>query len=190
MHKKLLLHVCCGPCTIVVIDMLREMNFELTGIFFNPNIHPLKEYLKRRESMNMLAEQANLPMIWVDDQYDLTKWLAMVADNPQYGERCKSCYHQRLFHVMQQAEKLEIPYFSSSLLYSKMQLHELIASTGKDISSHASSTQFFYHDFRLRWQEGIDKAKEDDLYRQNYCGCIYSESERFQKKLKALSKSV
>lgn len=182
--SKLLLHVCCAPCSISVVDALRLEGYEITGIFFNPNIHPLKEYLARRESMATLAEKADLPMIWADGGYNLTNWLSMVSESPQYGQRCKLCYHQRLSYTQKIAETHGFAYFSTSLLYSTKQLHDLLSEVGKSVES--KTTQFLYTDFRPLWQEGIDRAIEEEFYRQSYCGCVYSENERYHKKLEKL----
>lgn len=182
--KTVLLHVCCAPCSISVVDALREEGYEVTGVFFNPNIHPLREYLARRDSMKQLAEKADLPVLWADDGYNLTDWLAMVSDTPQYGARCKLCYTQRLSYTQKLAEEHGFDYFSTSLLYSTKQLHELLAQVGTSVEN--AQTPFLYKDFRPLWKEGIERAIEEEFYRQSYCGCVYSENERYHKKLEKL----
>ena len=182
--NTILLHVCCAPCSISVVDALREEGYDVTGIFFNPNIHPLKEYLARRESMQQLATKSNLPMLWADAQYDLTSWLAMVSQTPQYGARCKLCYTQRLSYTHQIAQQHGFTYFSTSLLYSTKQLHDLLAQVGNAVETE--QTPFFYQDFRPLWKEGIERAIQEEFYRQSYCGCVYSENERYHKKLEKL----
>ena len=94
--KKVLLHACCGPCSIMCIQSLRDEGYDVTGYFANPNIHPVSEYFRRREAMEQVAEQMDLPMLWQDDVYDLPGWLKMVhdlgiADNQGYA-RCGYCY--------------------------------------------------------------------------------------------------
>ena len=98
--KKVLLHACCGPCSIMCIQSLRDEGYDVTGYFANPNIHPVSEYFRRREAMEQVAEQMDLPMLWQDDVYDLPGWLKMVhdlgiADNQGYA-RCGYCYESRL----------------------------------------------------------------------------------------------
>ena len=97
--KKVLLHACCGPCSIMCIQSLRDEGYDVTGYFANPNIHPVSEYFRRREAMEQVAEQMDLPMLWQDDVYDLPGWLKMVhdlgiADNQGYA-RCGYCYESR-----------------------------------------------------------------------------------------------
>lgn len=183
-NPTVLLHVCCAPCSISVVDALRDEGYDVTGVFFNPNIHPLKEYLARRDSMKQLADKANLDVIWADEDYDLTGWLAMVSSNPKYGARCKLCYEQRLSYTQRIAAEQGFNYFSTSLLYSTKQLHELLADVGNAVQK--PETPFLYHDFRPLWKEGIERAIEEEFYRQSYCGCVYSENERYHKKLEKL----
>lgn len=177
-------HVCCAPCSISVIDALRKEGHVVLGIFFNPNIHPLREYLARRESMVALAEKANLPVIWADEGYNIREWLSMIADDTMYGRRCVLCYTQRLQYVRDIAVQRGIQAFTTTLLYSKRQLHDTLLAVGDALT--CDETTFKAYDFRYLWQEGIDRSREEGYYRQSYCGCIYSEEERFEKKLQKL----
>lgn len=189
--KKILMHICCGNCSITPVQELRAEGYEVVGYFANPNIHPISEYLRRRESAEESAKKINLPMIWQDNIYNLHQWLEPVykkqlSDNKD-GSRCFYCYKNRLQHTQEIAVKNGFATFSTSLLYSRHQRHELILTAGKELAEKKdSSIPFFYRDFRNSWQKGIDTSKEWGLYRQNYCGCIFSESERFQKKLDKL----
>lgn len=208
--KRLLLHVCCGPCSLMPVRVLREEGFEVTGYFANPNIHPVTEYLRRREAMREAAERLNLPMLWQDDAYNLPGWLGVVhelglADNAE-GGRCRYCYESRLGLTAATAAEHGFDAFSTSLLYSRHQRHEDIRSTGEAVAAdpvaygavaadgpngetrdgNVPSPAFVYRDFRPYWQEGINLSKEWGLYRQNYCACIFSEAERFAGKLAKL----
>lgn len=195
--KKLLLHACCGPCAITCVQALREEGFEVTGYFANPNIHPVTEYFRRREAMQQAAEKLDLPMIWQDDVYDLPGWLKAVhdfgiADNEGYA-RCGYCYESRLALTCAVASESGFDGFTTSLLYSRHQQHDAIKRIGEkvagsgDYASEAGfGSAFLYRDFRPHWQEGIDLSKGWGLYRQNYCACIFSEYERFEKKLRKL----
>ena len=195
--KRILLHACCGPCAIMCVESLRQEGFEVTGYFANPNIHPVSEYFRRREAMEQVADRLSLPMIWQDDAYNLPGWLDMVhglgiADNAGYA-RCRYCYESRLALTCAVASAHGFDAFTTSLLYSRHQQHEMIREVGETVaasgeyaadSGHVAA--FEYRDFRPFWQDGIDRSKDWGLFRQNYCACIFSEYERFEKKLQKL----
>lgn len=187
--KRILLHICCGNCSITPVKKLRDEGYEVVGYFANPNIHPISEYFRRRESAEESAKKINLPMLWQDDIYNIPQWVEAVYEknitNNEKGTRCFYCYQSRLQYTQKVAVQNGFDTFTTSLLYSRHQRHELIINAGKEIEKK-ESTLFLYRDFRDTWQEGIDISKEWGLYRQNYCGCIYSETERFQKKLDKL----
>lgn len=190
---RLLLHVCCGPCAIMPIVRLRAAGHELTCYFANPNIHPLSEYLRRREAMTAVAAMLAVPVIWQDDVYNLSGWLAHVheqglAANTD-GARCDYCYLSRLTLTAAAARAHGFDGFSSSLLYSRHQRHERICEMAVQAAGMAH-VLFHYADFRPDWQEGIDRSKEAGIFRQNYCGCIFSEEERFAKKIEKLVKNA
>ena len=195
--KKVLLHACCGPCAITCVQALREEGYEVTGYFANPNIHPVTEYFRRREAMQQVAEKLDLPMIWQDDVYDLPGWLKVVhdfgiADNEGYA-RCGYCYESRLALTCAVASESGFDLFTTSLLYSRHQQHdaikrigEKVAGSGDYASENGFGSAFLYRDFRPYWQKGIDLSKEWGLYRQNYCAFVFSEYERYEKKLRKL----
>lgn len=190
-HPAILLHVCCGPCSIFPVKRLREEGFHVTGYFMNPNIQPLAEYLRRREAMEQCAEIMQLPMIWQDDAWNLSAWLRDVAGVQDSGEaRCRYCYTGRLEATAALARARGFSFFSSSLLYSRYQRHEVIIAQARQAAQH-HDVPFLYRDFREGWQEGISLSKAWGIYRQPYCGCVYSEAERYakmlQKKISPLS---
>ncbi len=185
MSSTLLLHVCCGPCAIVPIERLREQGYQVTAYFANNNIHPLSEYLRRREAMQNVAELYAVPVIWQDDAWNIEHWLNMVHTKPKSPQRCLYCYASRLQMTAAKSAELGFAYMSSSLLYSRYQQHDAIITSAKHAAAQ-HNVQFFYQDFRSGWQEGIDISKKLGLYRQPYCGCIYSEAERYSKKLQKL----
>lgn len=181
-----LLHACCGPCSIAPVQHLRAEGYAVAALFVNPNIHPLSEYLRRREAMQQCAERLALPVIWRDDVWDVTAWLRQVADGHDTGEaRCRVCYTSRLEATARMAAEKGFSGFTSSLLYSRHQRHEEIACIARE-QAEKWGTTFLYQDFRGLWQEGIDISKEWGVYRQAYCGCIYSEAERYARKLKKI----
>jgi len=178
---RILLHTCCGPCALYPLLTLRTAGHHVTGFFYNHNIHPYQEYLHRRDTTAQMAEQNDMPLI-VRDDYDLETFLATVAATPE--SRCSYCYASRLRATAQAAVEKGFEAFTSSLLYSRYQKHEEIRALGEEIGSEYGVV-FCYQDFRSGWQEGIRLSKEQGLYRQQYCGCIYSEKERYLPKEKS-----
>ena len=174
---KVLLHVCCANCAIYPIKNIREEGLEVMGFFYRHNIHPYTECLKRQEALQVYAEQADLKVIY-QEGYDIEGFMQNVAFRE--SERCNYCYHDRLRSTALLARRGKFDYFSSTLLYSKHQQHDLIRSMGASIGKSVG-IPFLYQDYREGWQEGIECSKQMGLYRQHYCGCIYSEKERFFK---------
>ncbi|RJP87700.1 MAG: hypothetical protein C4518_11705 [Desulfobacteraceae bacterium] len=172
---RLMLHVCCGPCAIYPVKTLRENGADVMGYFYNPNIHPFTEWSKRRQTFSTYAESISLPVIY-QKTYDLEGFLQKVVFREK--NRCAVCYHDRLLSAARIAKNGNFDCFSSTLLYSKFQNHNLIRSIGEAIGASAG-IDFFYQDFREGWKEGIITSKELNMYRQQYCGCIYSETERY-----------
>jgi predicted adenine nucleotide alpha hydrolase (AANH) superfamily ATPase len=172
---KILLHICCGPCALFPLQQLRTAGHDVTGFFYNHNIHPYQEYVKRRDAAIQMADHEAMPLILRDD-YDLEDFLAHVAGEPE--KRCSYCYASRLHAAAHAASVGRFDAFTASLLYSRYQKHEEIRLLGEQIGSE-HGVMFYYQDFRSGWQEGIRLSKELELYRQQYCGCIYSEKERY-----------
>jgi predicted adenine nucleotide alpha hydrolase (AANH) superfamily ATPase len=177
---KLFLHVCCAPCSIYTLNRLRQQDIDVTGYFYNPNIHPYREFKKRLDTLKEFATQVDLPLE-IERDYGLTEYLRKVVFHEK--QRCSICYHMRLEKTAIHAAKIGADAFSTTLLYSRYQNHEHIARIGREMAEKYG-VEFYYDDFREGWQEGIDKAIDMDLYRQPYCGCIYSEQERYDNRLK------
>lgn len=177
---KILLHTCCGPCLIYPHKILQDQGHEVTGFFYNPNIHPYREYKRRLDSLKNLSQLDNISLEVVRD-YNLNDYFQRIV----FGEnnRCHACYSFRLEKSVLFAVENNFTGFSSTLLYSRYQKHSLIANICQDLAKKYS-IEFFYNDFREGWQYGIDASISKDLYRQPYCGCIYSEQERFDNRYK------
>lgn len=173
---KLLLHVCCGPCATYPVPFLREKGFELWGYFYNPNIHPFTEYAKRRESFYRYAELDKL-MIIKNDEYSFEDYWQRVSFRE--GRRCFFCYHLRLEQTARIARRGKFEGFSTTLLVSPFQKHDLIRETGESMADKYG-VPFVYFDFREGFKETVARSKALGLYRQQYCGCLFSEVERFQ----------
>jgi hypothetical protein len=172
---KILLHICCGPCTIYPLRILREMCRDVTGHYFNPNIHPYLEYRRRAETLAAYADKQKLPVIWAEG-YDMEAFFRLVAG--QEKDRCRICYTLRLQETVRAAKTGGFAGFTTTLLYSKFQKHDLIREVGESLGREYNMP-FFYLDFREGWKEGVQISRELGMYRQPYCGCVYSEKERF-----------
>jgi predicted adenine nucleotide alpha hydrolase (AANH) superfamily ATPase len=172
---KILLHICCGPCVIYPLRILREMGYEVTGHFFNPNIHPYREYQHRAETLSAYAGEKYLPVIWAKD-YDMETFFRLVAGHE--NDRCRICYTLRLQETARVAKEGRFTGFTTTLLYSKFQKHDLIREVGERLGGEVG-IPFLSRDFRAGWQEGVDLSREIGMYRQPYCGCLYSEKDRY-----------
>jgi len=172
---KALIHCCCANCLIYPLKVLRDEGWDAMGFFYNPNIHPYQEYQRRLDAVRAYEGQAAIQVIY-REEYNLEDFLRGVAFREE--ERCRFCYHLRLEATAHAAKRGKFDAFTSTLLYSKHQNHELIKAIGEAVGKE-QGVQFLYRDFRNGWKEGIEESKALGLYRQNYCGCIYSEKERY-----------
>ncbi len=172
---KIFFHICCAPCALFPYYRLHEEGMTPTGFFYNPNIHPYTEYKKRLDTVREFSLREGLEVLYRDG-YDLDEFLTRVAGTG--ARRCEHCYRMRLDAAGAAATDKGFRVFTSSLLYSKHQKHDLIAAVGREMGVE-HGVEFFYEDFRRGWREGIVESKAMGLYRQQYCGCIYSERERY-----------
>jgi four helix bundle protein len=183
---KLLLHICCANCGIFPFERMRANGIEVVGYFFNPNIHPYQEYQKRLEALKQYSESTGLEVLY-RDEYLLEEFLRNVSSQPD--RRCAYCYSLRLEATAREAKERGFDQFSTTLLQSSHQDHQLIKETGERIAGTVG-LPFYYEDFRPGWRRGLEVSKEMGLYRQQYCGCIYSEKERFVKSNKMSNDKV
>lgn len=178
---KLLMHACCGPCSIYCIDSLREEGIEPDIYWFNPNIHPYKEYEARLNALKELSNIMNFNLI-VEDNYGLDEFCKQVSDI--ISARCVNyCYPVRLRRVFEYAKENGYDAVSTTLLYSIYQKHDFIKMYCEKLSKEYG-IEFLYRDFRVGFYIGKEKAKEYGIYIQKYCGCIFSEEDRYVKKTK------
>ncbi len=175
---KILIHLCCGPCSLYPLAALRRQGHAVEGFFFNPNIHPFKEFRRRINAVDEMARQASFK-VEVVREYGMRDYLRQVVGKED--RRCPLCYEMRLAATVKQARKVGAEAFTTTLLYSKYQQHETIRRLGEKLGAEYE-VPFYYEDFRVGWQEGIDRSLVMGLYRQPYCGCIYSEQERYDKR--------
>ena len=179
---KVLLHICCAPCANQCIKELREEGQEVTGFWYNPNIHPFTEYRARRNCLRDYAQEISLPLMEQND-YGLRPFVRTVAED--IPNRCVKCYEMRLFRAAETAKEQGFDAFTSSLFISPYQKHELM----KEVAERAAEefgVAFLYRDFRPLFRDGQEFAKEHGFYMQKYCGCVFSEEERYLKASKIL----
>jgi predicted adenine nucleotide alpha hydrolase (AANH) superfamily ATPase len=177
---KILLHICCANCGIYPLEWLKERGHGIVGFFFNPNIHPYLEYQKRLEALKEYAGKTGLVVIY-RDEYLLEEFLRNVSHRVE--TRCAYCYESRLGATAREAKQRGFDRFSTTLLQSAHQDHARIRETGERVAQE-EGIPFFYEDFRKGWKRGVEVSKAMGLYRQQYCGCIYSEKERYLPKPK------
>lgn len=177
---KTLLHICCAPCSVSCIDSLRSEGIEPTGFWYNPNIHPFTEYRARKNTLVEYAKSIGLDLI-LQGEYGLRLFVTGVY--PNFDNRCGYCYRIRFEETARYAAENGYDSFTTTLLISPYQNHELICEVANEIAKKYD-VGFLYRDFRPLFREGQQKARDLELYMQKYCGCIFSEEERYRKKKK------
>lgn len=178
MAKPMLLHICCAPCSIASLQVFRESGFEPRGYFFNPNIHPYREFTRRKETLRQFLKEEEIPL-FIEEEYLMKEFLQAVVNHED--ERCAYCYRLRLDAAARFAAEKGLGFFSTTLLISPYQNHELIKEIGGELAGKYG-VHFIYEDLRPVFRESMRLAREKELYMQGYCGCIYSENERYNKK--------
>lgn len=173
--KRILLHICCAPCSTYSVKSLREGGWEVTGHWFNPNIHPYSEHEKRRGTLARYAEEIALGVLW-EPGYEMPAFLRTVVGHERFRERCSLCYRLRLERTAQVAAAQGYDTMTTTLLISPYQDQQALRSIGEELAS-AYGLQFYYEDFRQGFAEHYRLARGHGLYMQRYCGCIYSEWE-------------
>lgn len=172
-----LLHLCCAPCSITCIEDLQGEGLTPVGYWNNPNIHPFTEYRQRRDTVTEYAKTIGLDLI-SDGEYGLRPFLAATAGNPEH--RCPFCYRARLEPAARYAAEHGFETFTTTLLVSPYQDHDLLCKVGAEMGAEYGVT-FLPRDFRPRFREGQQRARALGLYMQKYCGCIFSEEDRYRK---------
>jgi len=178
---NILLHICCAPCSIYPIAQLKAKGHRFAGYFYNPNIHPYSEYLKRKSEVEKYSKEAGLNTI-IDD-YDLQKYFEFVIYNEALEKRCPVCWWLRLEAAAKFAKENGFEAFTTTLLGSPYQDHEILRRIGEDVAEKAG-IKFYYEDFRPGFKGSLEEARSKGIYCQNYCGCIFSEKERLDRKKK------
>ena len=176
---KLLLHTCCAPCSVYCVDSLRAEGIEPAGFWFNPNIHPYQEYRARREALREYTASIGQELI-LHGEYGLRPFVRAVAGDIE--GRCGYCYTCRLEETARYAADHGFAAFSTTLLVSPYQDHDAIAAAARRMADRYG-VAFLYRDFRPGFRQGQAKARELGLYMQKYCGCVFSEEDRYAKQI-------
>ncbi len=185
---KLLLHCCCGPCSLLVAEHFRAQGEEVAGWFFNPNIHPEEERRRREATLAEAARASGIKLLPADPEPNFLQFLLALARGK--SPRCLTCYQLRLEAAAQEAARLGFDRFSSTLLISPYQDLEAIAEIGWAAGARVG-IEFHFADLRACYPHSRDRARKLDLYQQNYCGCLFSALERAERRAKrAIDKAL
>ena len=178
--RRLLLHICCGPCATYTVKRLQKEGAQVTGHWFNPNIHPFGEHERRRETLAQYGRDVGLPVLW-EPGYEMPAFFRMVGGHERFRERCRLCYRQRLERTAQRAAERGMDLFTTTLLISPYQDQRAIREIGEELGARYGLS-FYFQNFRRGFAEPQHMAREHGLYMQRYCGCIYSEWEALDRK--------
>lgn len=178
---RLMLHSCCAPCSSYVIEYLNPY-FNITVLYYNPNISPVEEYEKRKaEQIRFIKEFDSVnPVHICDCDYDGEKYeeaIKGLENEPEGGLRCVKCFYLRLEETAKTAKKLNFDYFCTTLSISPLKNAELLNKIGKNLSEKYD-IKYLPSDFKKRegYKRSVELSKKYNLYRQNFCGCVYSET--------------
>jgi len=178
---RILLHICCGVCLAGPFKALRDDGHEVIGFFYNPNVHPLIEFRRRLKAVRLFAERHSLTVI-CDEEYGLYDYLARVyvaGEGRTPPRRCARCYRMRLERTAAEARDRGLDAFTTTLFVSRHQYHDRLRRIGEE-AAEKIGVPLLYRDFRPLCDESREAARGQQLYLQNYCGCIFSEEERYR----------
>jgi predicted adenine nucleotide alpha hydrolase (AANH) superfamily ATPase len=179
---KILVQICCAPDALYVIDLLQK-TYKVTGYFYNPNIHPPEEYTLRLEEARKVAQILNFRLL--EDVYDDKQWFELTEkfkDAPEKGKRCDVCYAMRLKRTAQKASELGFEMFTTIMSLSPWKKVDVINKLGQ-LYAQKYNIQFLEADFKKKdgFRKSVELSKRHKLYRQNYCGCVYSKRGKISK---------
>ena len=176
---NILLHICCAPCAIYPIEELTREGHRIAGFFYNPNIHPYSEYLKRKEAVEKYAKEAGVNVIFSD--YDIEIFFQRIVYNEAMPNRCPVCWWLRLEKAAKFAKENGFDAFTTTLIGSPHQDQVVLQSIAEEVAKN-SGIAFYSADFKKGFRKARDTAKAKGIYRQNYCGCVFSEREKWEKR--------
>ncbi len=177
---KIVLHICCGVCAAGVVERLTSEGHQVLGLFYNPNIHPLEEYQKRLDVAHKVAKELSFPL--VEAPYTPEEWLQETSgleNEPEGGRRCPVCFRIRLKQTYLYMKEHGYDVFATTLTVSPHKSADVVNRVGREVGGE----RFLARDFKKRegFKRAMELAKKWALYRQNYCGCIYSQRETISK---------
>jgi predicted adenine nucleotide alpha hydrolase (AANH) superfamily ATPase len=180
---KMLVHVCCAPDALYVLGVLKD-NYEVSGYFYNPNIHPREEYDLRLKETKKVAEVLKVKLF--ENLYDDERWFKITQkfkEEPEKGQRCDVCYEMRLDKTAQKASQLGFDIFTSVMSLSPWKKADVLNRIGK-MFAHRYKINFLEADFKKKdgFRKSIELSTQYGLYRQNYCGCLYSKDNTHENK--------
>jgi len=167
----ILLHICCGPCLIYPFSRLKDQGFKISGFYYNPNLYPVSEYYRRVEALKVLSQEFSLDVEY--PEHKESDFFQAINTQENLPQRCVNCWSLRLRKTARQAKKNNFTAFSTTLLVSPFQNHELLRQLGHQIGQE-TGLDFYYEDFRPGFKQAQLEAKRKGIYRQKYCGCQYS----------------
>ena len=173
--KSVLIHSCCAHCAAYTVEYWRQQGCEVSALWYNPNIHPYLEHQHRLEAMQSLAQEIGLPLIIIEG-YGIIDYFRQVAGHE--SERCQYCFRLRLSKTAEAARERGFDAFTTTLLISPQQKHDLLQEIGNELAGERGIA-FLYADLRKRYSDSRRMTKPLNLHRQQYCGCVYSEWERY-----------
>ena len=183
----LLLHTCCAPCSSAVIERLSKY-FHITVFYYNPNIEPLEEYLKRKEEQKRFLSEVTTPypISFLDCDYEHEEFIQLskgLENEKEGGPRCLKCYRLRLLKTALKAQEFHFDYFGTSLTVSPYKNAQALNQIGEELQKKFN-VKYLYSDFKKRngYKRSIELSKDYHLYRQDYCGCSFSKAQREQEK--------
>ena len=182
--KRILLHTCCAPCATYTVKRLRELAFDVTGYWYNPNVHPFSEHERRRETLARYAAQIDLPVLW-EPGYEVVPFMRAINGQERFRVRCPICYQVRLERTAQVAASEGFDAFTTTLLISPYQDQKTIREIGERAAA-MHGLDFYFENLRRGWAEHGKMTREHGLYSQRYCGCIYSEWEALDRQAATL----
>lgn len=190
---KLLLHACCGICSSSVLERLYPF-FDITILYYNPNIYPEKEYLKRFDTLKetVLKMKIKVKLLEIGYQSKEFKEIAKGLENEKEGgKRCTKCFYLRLEKTAKFAQKYNFDYFTTTLSVSPHKDSQKLNNIGKALEEKYK-IKYLYSDFKKKegYKRSNELAKEYDLYRQNYCGCKYSLNEALEYQKEILKSKI
>lgn len=185
-EKKLLIHSCCAPCSCAILEYLKEY-LNISIYFYNPNITEINEYEIRLNEQHTFNNELNYNMDIIEGEYnpksDFIEKIKGLENENEGGKRCYECYKLRMEATAKKAKDLNFDYFSTVLSISPLKNSQWINEIGMELEEKYG-IKFLKGDFKKksRYLRSVELSKEYDLYRQDYCGCVYSKIERMEKK--------